>query len=350
MEASLARLGRLAPDLVEALSKRALALEQIAALQPVGRRALAARLGLPEREIRTLTASLKSAELIRLDASGMSLTEAAVPVLETAQAVSHALGGLASLEGILARALGIRRVVVVPGDVDQDPHVLDRVGHACAKRLRGLLHPGAILALTGGSTIAAVARALPFAAPLEVLVLPARGGIGRAVETQAGTLAAEVARKLGGRHRLLHMPDQLDEAARAALLQMPEFQETVALLHQADVLLHGVGRADDMARHRHLTETVSRSLLEKGAVAEAFGCFFDRKGRSVYAVSSVGLDPSALARIPALAAVAAGGRKAEAILGVMRLQRHALLVTDEAAAREMIRLLSQTEQDSGTSL
>ncbi|HML45875.1 MAG TPA: sugar-binding domain-containing protein, partial [Clostridia bacterium] len=191
---------------------------------------------------------------------------------------------------------------------------------------------------------------LPLAAPLEVLVLPARGGIGRAVETQAGTLAAEVARKLGGRHRLLHMPDQVDEAARAALLQMPEFQETVALLHQVDVLLHGIGRADDMARHRHLAEPVSRNLLEKGAVAEAFGCFFDRMGQPVYAVSSVGLDPSALARIPTLVAVAAGGRKAEAIIGVMRLRRHALLITDEAAAREMARLLSRTGQDSGASL
>lgn len=337
--ASLTQLRQLAPDLVEALGKRALALERIAALQPVGRRTLAHQLSLPEREVRGLTALLKSAGLIRLDATGMSLTDEAAHVLETAQSVSHALGGLAALEGMLASSLGIGRVVITPGDALKDPHVLDRVGQACAKHLRGLLHPGAILALTGGTTIAAVARALPAAPPMDILVLPARGGIGRTVETQAGTLAAEVARKLGGRHRLLHMPDQLETAAREALLQMPEFQETVSLLSQADVLLHGIGCAQDMAQHRLLPEHIAQMLREKGAIAEAFGCFFDREGQAVYAVSSIGLDADALARIPTLVAVAAGNHKAEAILGVMRLKRHALLVTDEAAAREMARQL-----------
>ena len=40
-------------------------------------------------------------------------------------------------------------------------------------------------------------------------------------------------------------------------------------------------------------------------------------------------------------AVAAGKRKAEAIIAVLKHDRHALLVTDEGAAREMLRLLRQ---------
>ena len=41
---------RLAPDLAQEIERRALVLERIGALQPVGRRQLAARLNLPERK------------------------------------------------------------------------------------------------------------------------------------------------------------------------------------------------------------------------------------------------------------------------------------------------------------
>ena len=50
---------KLAPDLIDEITRRALILERIAAMQPVGRRQLAAKLNLPEREIRNTAAILK---------------------------------------------------------------------------------------------------------------------------------------------------------------------------------------------------------------------------------------------------------------------------------------------------
>ena len=50
---------KLAPDLTDEITRRALILERIAALQPVGRRQLASRLNLPEREIRNTASILK---------------------------------------------------------------------------------------------------------------------------------------------------------------------------------------------------------------------------------------------------------------------------------------------------
>jgi len=46
-----ALMQKLAPDLAQEIERRALVLERIGALQPVGRRALAARLNMPEREV-----------------------------------------------------------------------------------------------------------------------------------------------------------------------------------------------------------------------------------------------------------------------------------------------------------
>lgn len=64
----------LAPDLAGEMVTRALVLDRIAALQPVGRRQLASVVRLPEREVRNAAAMLKDAGFITLNASGMSIT------------------------------------------------------------------------------------------------------------------------------------------------------------------------------------------------------------------------------------------------------------------------------------
>ena len=171
------------------------------------------------------------------------------------------------------------------------------------------------------------------------MVVPARGGLARAVETQANTLAAEIARKLGGHHRLIHLPDHIDPASKQELMKLPEISEAIDLLQRADVILHGIGRADKAARDYSLKGSVIRRLEEQGAVGEAFGNYFDREGRCLLNSSSVGVDLARLTPQCRMIAVAAGAGKAEAIIAVLRHDRHAVLVTDEAAARAMLRLL-----------
>ena len=64
----------LAPDLTAEIAQRALVLERIAAMAPVGRRQLAARLHLSEREIRACADKLREQGFINLDPAGMTLT------------------------------------------------------------------------------------------------------------------------------------------------------------------------------------------------------------------------------------------------------------------------------------
>ena len=91
--------------------------------------------------------------------------------------------------------------------------MLGEVGRVAGMRLRGFLQTGSTLAVTGGSTIREGAFAVPQGTPMNVMVVPARGGMGGALETQAKTLACEIARRLGGHHRMMHLPDHLDEQA-----------------------------------------------------------------------------------------------------------------------------------------
>ena len=67
-------LSLIAPDLMEEMELRTLILERVAALEPIGRRALAARLHLAEREVRAAAEALKRAGCLTQSASGMELT------------------------------------------------------------------------------------------------------------------------------------------------------------------------------------------------------------------------------------------------------------------------------------
>ncbi len=331
---------KLAPDLIDEITRRALILERIAALQPVGRRQLAARLSLPEREIRNTAALLKELGYIELDASGMYLSAKAEEVLDNARAFSKAMSGLAETERRLCELLPADRVLIAPGNADEDEQVLSDVGRICAGRLRSILQSGNTLAVTGGRTIAAVARNLQSPAPLNVMVVPARGGLGRSVELQANTLAEEIAGKLGGHYRLIHLPDTMDLSAMHEMLKLPEVSEAMELLERADVILHGIGTAVEMMKQRRLPHEVQSRLLQEGARGESFGAYYDVKGRCLMESSGVGVDLARLKPTCRMIAAAAGASKAEAIISILRHTRHSLLVTDQGAAERMLHILS----------
>ena len=335
----LTLMRKLAPDLSDEMARRAMILERIAVMQPVGRRQLAQCLRLPEREIRNTAALLKDLGYVELNASGMTLTEQAGSIMDAARDFSKAMSGLTDLENRLCAALPVDGVLIAAGDADEEGSVLSDVGRICAGKLRSMLQNGNTLAITGGRSVAAAVRSFQAAAPLNVMVVPARGGLGRSVEWEANTLAEEMAGKLGGHYRLIHLPDQLDSAALQEMLKLPEINEVMELLQRADVILHGVGKAEETMRWRAMSRSVQHRLTEQGARGESFGAYFDLNGNCLMEASGLGVDLARLKPTCRMIAVAAGSSKAEAILAVMRHGHHALLVTDEGAARRMTEML-----------
>ena len=195
-----------------------------------------------------------------------------------------------------------------------------------------------MLAVTGGRTIALTAENIAPAAPMEVCVVPAQGGVVGGVRTQANTLAEEFARKLGGHHRMLHLPDGLSGEAADELRRLPMVRETLEIVHNADVVLYGIGRAAELMQRRGVSSAERARLEAEGAVAEALGFYFDAKGR-VVGGSSVAIDIADIGRRSRAAMAAAGAGKAEAIIAVCMHHPHKLLGTDEGAAMRMLELL-----------
>jgi len=337
-ELNLIRL--LAPDLYEELLLRALLLGRVAALQPIGRRQLAEKLKLSEREVRRAAALLKDEGFLVMDTSGMSVTDKAGGIMKEVGELSRSIRGLVEMEKGLSRLLGVERVHIAAGDADEDESVLADVGKLAAQEIRGLIRHGQTIAVTGGATMANMVRYLPNGGKMNVRVIPARSGPGRPVKTQSNTLAAEMAQKLGGHHRFMYLPEQMDQKALEELMKHPGVKENMDLLQRTDIIIHGVGRADTMLRQLNLDTHLIRTLLTRGAVAEAYGYFFDINGSILYHMSGVGVRMDALSSDCRLIGIAAGKSKAEAIIAVLRQGRHDMIITDEGAAKEILARLS----------
>lgn len=333
----LGTLFDIAPDLMGEIELRTLVLERVAALGPIGRRALAQRLHLPEREVRSAADALRGAGCIHQSAAGMELTERGRSLVETARAVSRGRRSLSSMELALSHKLGVERVCVVRGDADTDESVLAEAAEAAARQVRFLLQDAHVLAVSGGRMMRMTAEAISIAAPLDVTVVPAQGGGSGSVAMQANAVAEEFAGRLGGQYRLLHLPEGMSAEAVEELARVPQVREALELLRHADVLLYGVSRAAETARALGAAE---RDMLERGgAVAEALGVYMDAAGGIVGSRAPLAQLTHDMGRRVRAAAVAVGRSRAEAIISVCAQRAHRLLVTDEGAALRMMELL-----------
>ncbi len=337
-------LRKIVPELIEIFEKRYTILQTINSMQPIGRRSLASILGIGERSIRTETTFLREVGLIEVNPSGMKITREGEVILEGLKNFSHQLKGFSKLEQKIADLFHLDKVIIVPGNADEDKTSLMNIGKAAAALLKEIIKDGHTIAVTGGSTVGAVADALSYIGDLKnTLVIPARGGMGGSVEYQSNTIAATFAKKLGGNYKLLHVPGQLRAEIVETLMDEPGVRSVIESLKKTDILVYGIGKAEDMAIRRNLSRDQIEILIRREAVAEAFGYFFNKNGEIVFSSNCIGLNINDLQKIPRLIGVAGGKQKARVIMAVARHCPGGALIIDEGAAHEILRLASKTD-------
>lgn len=330
---------KLYPDILAVMQKRYRILRSISFAEPVGRRTLAQMLGMSERVLRSETDFLKNQKLIDVKPSGMSVTNDGAALLQNMESMMREISGINETEEKLKQALGLEDVVVVQGDSDKEPWVKNELGRACAVRMKAALTGNNIIAVTGGSTMAAVADVLTpdISAKRQLLFVPARGGIGEDVANQANTICAKMAERTGGKHRVLYVPDQVSPEVYKSVVNEPSIKEVLTLIKQADIVLHGIGEAMTMAERRKTGKEKMEKIIRGHAVGEAFGYYFNEQGEIVHKVRTIGLQLEDLHRIRHVFAVAGGASKAKAIKAYMNTKPEStVLITDEGAAKQIL--------------
>ncbi|EIT87040.1 protein with sigma factor-related N-terminal domain [Fictibacillus macauensis ZFHKF-1] len=328
---------KLLPDLLDVMRKRYSILKIVRFHEPIGRRNLSTFVNLTERVLRAEVTFLKDQGLLSILPGGMSLTPDGISVLDRLEVLMNELAGLRVLETKVRESLQLSEVIIVPGNSDEDPWVKNELGKAAVMRLKQELAGDNIIAVTGGTTIAAMAEMMtPSNKDQQLLFVPARGGLGEKVENQANTICSTMAAKALGEYRLLHLPDQLSKETYLALLQEPGVKEVMELLQSASIVIHGIGDAKTMAERRNSSPAVMEKLKNEQAAAEAFGYYFNRDGEVVHRVRTIGLQLNDLSHSDFIMAVAGGASKAQSIAAFMKHGPKKVLITDEGAANKLL--------------
>lgn len=329
---------KLFPNVLEAMRLRYLVLSTVDFLQPIGRRGLADNTNLTERTVRSEVEFLQSKGFIDVTSKGMYLSKEGKVILEQLAIFMRELMGINVLEKQVKDKLNIDRVIVVSGDSDQNDWIKQEMGKACVAHLKKIVSTNCTFAITGGTTIKAVADVMtPFENEGEYLFIPARGGLGEKVEIQANSIVAEMARKTKGAYRLLYVPDHLSESAYQSIINEPSIKEVLNLIQRADVMLHGIGDALNMANRRKTPDDIINKLKRGNAASEAFGYYFNQKGEIVHKVKTIGVQLEDLASMKQVITLAGGKSKGQAILSYFKRSKSDLLITDEGAAKEILR-------------
>ncbi|WP_237480675.1 sugar-binding transcriptional regulator [Lichenibacterium dinghuense] len=248
--------------------------------------------------------------------------------------------GMFRAERDLERAYGLDSVRIVP--VADDGAIQKRwLGRAAAELLAALVVEDAVLAVSWGSTMQAMADALVGQNTVPgVQVVAMVGGLHNAeLGTNTNEIATQVGQRFGATVRPLLAPVYVqDEATAAGLANDPGIRESLELARNASTVVYSMGAMHDEAtlfKIGHITPEQRRFLADRRAVGDIVCRWIDRDGQPVElppSINPISISLEDFRAIPRRMAVAGGELKRDALLASLRGGFVTALVSDENTA------------------
>ena len=256
-----------------------------------------------------------------------------------------------ALESKLKSTFDLAEAHVLAGGMRSTDVTLRDVGTLAAEQIRDHLHDGMVLSVGWGKALYETVHAFRPASVRQVDVAQMMGGLGAFNPYMDGNeLARHLAEALDARLYYLSAPYLVESAAmRDALMQERDIRLVMEMARNADLAIVGLGSVrpelSGLLRAGYLTENDLRTIAEAGAVGDICGQYIDIHGRvcelELYR-RIITIDLPSLLAMKRLVAVAAWREKAPVILGALRGGFVDILITDEAAAQEVLHLTETT--------
>lgn len=261
--------------------------------------------------------------------------------------VRQLLPTVPQLEAELRTRFRLRDARVLLGGARSSAMVLRDVGALAAEQVRRLLHPNMTLGIGWGRALHETVHAFRPMPTSNVHVVQMMGGVGALnPHIDGAELARGLAEALGGQFHYLRAPFVVESpAVRDALMQELDVRAVIDMARQAELALTGIGSVrpelSGLVRAGYLSEDDLHTAVAAGAVCDVFGQYVSSKGEICQLSLHrriIGIDLPSLREIECVIAVAAWQDKAPAILGALRGGFLHVLVTDDGAAHEILRL------------
>ncbi|MER5303898.1 MULTISPECIES: sugar-binding transcriptional regulator [Streptomyces] len=240
---------------------------------------------------------------------------------------------------------GLRHAVVVESpaateDIEDSPDP-ENLGEVAAGLLGELVNEGDVLGLAWGRSTIHMAAALDVLPPCTVVQLT---GVYDAGTAERGSVEAvrRAAQVSGGDAHPIYAPMLLPDAATAtALRHQTGIARAFEYFDKVTVAAVSIGSWEPgiSTVHDMLTDEERAHYASLGVAAEMSAHLFDAEGRRVgrdLGERCITVEADRLRRIPEVVAIAGGQRKAAAIDAVLRSGLVTSLVTDTAAADQLL--------------
>ena len=300
-------------------------------------------------------------------------------------------GGAGSLEGRMARVVGVRTHIVPVREGTTEIHRLQQVASVAAAHMVDLIEAladsggsggrdvpgegtdresrvqgggsgGVVVGVAWGTTMSEVSAALP-SRPIPGLTVVQLNGASDPMREgpSAGEVLSHLRASLGARTISFPVPAFFDHVAtREAMWSERSVERVLAVTRRASLAVFGVGTLDalngalpsQVYEGGHLTARDQAVLRRQEVVGDVCTVLLRADGswRDVALnARATGPTPAQLARIPRRLCVAAGTGKARALLAALRARTATDLVVDDATARAVLELAEARGQAGGGS-
>lgn len=245
----------------------------------------------------------------------------------------------------IARALrdhfNLQDCLVIPTEAGERS-LIARLGEAGAQVLRRTVKSGETVAVTWGRTMLALAEALDLPGLQDMRVVQATGGTTAKIPWTPEACASRLAEALAARCIPISAPAIVSSSEiRALLMAEPVLAEQLDILAQADRIVMGISslRPESTIHSSGFLDGGVQHAHYQDAVGSVVGRFISARGEPVIGPldgRTIGVDLSALRRIPKRMAVAGGVDKVPAILAALRGGYVNVLVTDAVTGRGIL--------------
>ncbi len=262
----------------------------------------------------------------------------------------------------LETRFGLRRAFVAPSSEDEPEHTVKRnIGIAAASCIPRFIRQNDIVGVAWGSTLYEVFENLKNLSPdsaLKISVVQLIGAVGEMVDnTHANEVARSAAAAFGGDWYLLPAPGVCaGKSARDMFFHEPSVKRVIEMGKRANVAIISVGACHPssiMVSSGYATAREISILRERGAIGDTCCRFYDAQGRPVKSdidSRTLGIRLEDLRKVPLKIVIAGGLMKAHALVGAIRGGYCDILITDQIAAMEMLRILREIKLTSAGNL
>ena len=260
-----------------------------------------------------------------------------------------------NLENIMQERFGLSKVRVLRGFGREMSEIRVGMGRLAAECLDEVVKDDIVLGVSYGRSIANTIEQIPPIRKVNMTVVQIIGALGSGNPLIEGPdLARELANKYGAQYKYLYTPLVVeDQRTRDLLMQEPYVHETLAIGKQANAVLIGIGALEastsGLIWTGYLNPKEIAWLQNKGAVGHMCAKLYDSDGEPLDVDlnrRTIAIEIETLRRIETVIAVAGGRDKARAILGAIRGRFLNILITDDQAAEEILRLAVEEEESA----